>query len=298
MVLTPFIAGLTAPLYALRKRWFKRESLQTINLPQTGLRDHVVIAGGGRVGSYVAQVLHSLKFAFVIIELDSHQIDRFKKTGLPVIYGDACQPTVLEAAEIEHAKFLIITTPAAIITNSVVTQARQLKPELHIVARAESMEQMQTLSNSGVNEIVLPEFEAGLEITRQTLLSLNIPAGEILQYTDQVRHRLYAPIYQMNAGYPTLTQLQMAADQFELVWITLPDSSFFIGRSIMELGIRSRTGVSVVGIVHDKKVFPNPDIHYRFAEGDSVAVMGNIEQIGAYKKLVQALQTKPETEEK
>jgi len=160
------------------------------------------------------------------------------------------------------------------------------------------MEQMQTLSNSGVKEVVLPEFEAGLEITRQTLLSLNIPAGEILQYTDQVRHRLYAPLYQMNAGYPTLAQLQMAANQFELVWITLPDGSFFTGQSIMGLGIRSRTGVSVVGIVRDKKVFPNPDIGFRFAEGDSVAVMGNIQQIGNFKKLVQTLQKKPETEEK
>ncbi len=297
MILTPFISGLTAPIYTLRKRWFKRESLQTINLPQTGLRDHVVIAGGGRVGSYVAQVLHSLKYAFVVIELDSRQIDRFKKMGFPVIYGDACQPTVLEAAEIEHSKLLIITTPSAIISNSVVTQAHRLIPKLHIVARAESMEQMQTLSNSGVNEIILPEFEAGLEITRQTLLSLNIPAGEILQYTDQVRHRLYAPIYQANAGYPTLAQLQMAASQFELVWITIPDGSSFIGRSIMDLRIRSRTGVSVVGILHDKKVFPNPDIHYRFAEGDSVAVMGNIEQIGAFKKFVETLQTNPETEE-
>ncbi|RPJ16103.1 MAG: portal protein [Desulfobacteraceae bacterium] len=297
MVLTPFISGLTAPIYTLRKKWFKRESLQTINLPQTGLRDHVVIAGGGRVGSYVAQVLHSLKFTFVVIELDSRQIDRFKKTGLPVIYGDACQPTVLEAAEIEHAKIFIITTPSAIITNSVVTQARRLNPELRIVARAECLEQMQTLSNSGVNEIVLPEFEAGLEITRQALLSLNIPAGEILQYTDQVRHRLYAPIYQMNAGYPTLSQLQMAADQFELVWITLPRGSLFIGRSIKNLEIRSRTGVSVVGILNDKKVFPNPDIRYRFAEGDSVAVMGNSEQIGALKKLVETLETNQETEE-
>ncbi len=286
MVLTPFISGLTAPLYAVKNKWFKHEALQTINLPRNGLRDHVIIAGGGRVGSYVAQVLQFLKFAFVIIELDSRQIERFKKTGLPLIYGDACQPTVLKAAEIEHAKTLIVTTPAAVITNSVVRQARRIHPKLHIVARAECMEQMQTLSDSGVREIVLPELEAGLEITRQTLLSLNIPAGEILQYTDQVRHRLYAPLYQMNAGYSILTQLQLAAHQFDLVWITLPHDSFVNGKSIMELGIRTKTGVSVVGIVHNKKVIPNPDIHYRFAEGDSVAVMGNIEQIEAFKKLV------------
>jgi CPA2 family monovalent cation:H+ antiporter-2 len=53
MVLTPFISGLTEPLYSLRKRWFKHEPLQTVHLPQVGLRDHVVIAGGGRGGQAV-----------------------------------------------------------------------------------------------------------------------------------------------------------------------------------------------------------------------------------------------------
>ena len=54
MVFTPIVSGLSTPLYALRKRWFKHEPLQTINLPQTGLHDHLIIAGGGRVGQYVA----------------------------------------------------------------------------------------------------------------------------------------------------------------------------------------------------------------------------------------------------
>src|SRR5262245_34086260 len=66
MILTPFISGLTEPLYNLRKRWFKSEPLQTINLPQVGLHDHVVIVGAGRVGRYVAQVLQRLELALVV----------------------------------------------------------------------------------------------------------------------------------------------------------------------------------------------------------------------------------------
>jgi len=56
MLLTPFVSGLAVPVYAWRKRRFQQEPLQTINLPQAGLHDHIVIAGGGRVGQYVARV--------------------------------------------------------------------------------------------------------------------------------------------------------------------------------------------------------------------------------------------------
>ena len=195
MILTPFISGLTAPLYAVRRRWFKHEPLQTMNIPQTGLHHHVVIAGAGRVGAYVAHVLKSLQVTFVVIEFDSRRVNRLKETGVPLVYGDASQPIVLNAAGIEQAKLLIITTPSAIVTKTIVEKSRQFNPKLKIVARAENIDQIQILHELGVNEVIQPEFEAGLEVTRQALLSLNIAAADIRRFTDQVRQESYAPLY-------------------------------------------------------------------------------------------------------
>jgi CPA2 family monovalent cation:H+ antiporter-2 len=195
MILTPFISGLTAPLYAVRRRRFKHEPLQTMNLPQNGLHQHVVIAGAGRVGAYVANVLKSLQVTFVVIELDSRQVNRLKEAGMPLVYGDASQPIVLNAAGIEHAKLLIITTPSAIVTKTIVEKSRPLNPQLKVVARAENIEQIQILHKLGVNEVIQPELEAGLEVTRQTLLSLNIAPADIKRFTDQVRQKSYAPLY-------------------------------------------------------------------------------------------------------
>ena len=196
MVLTPFISGLTAPLYALRRRWFKHEPLQTINLPQTGLRDHVIIAGGGRVGQYVAQVLQRLDLAFVLVELDYRRVQQIKTASFPLVYGDASQAIVLEAAGIKHARLLLITAPAMVIVQTLIEQACQLNPTLHIVARAESIEHIKTMRDHGVYEVVQPEFEAGLEITRQALLHLDIPLADIEQLTDTVRREQYAPLYE------------------------------------------------------------------------------------------------------
>ncbi len=118
MLLTPAISGLTAPLYALRKKWFRHETLQTINLPEAGLHDHVIIAGGGQTGAYVAQVLKNLGLSFVVIEFNTHQVDHFKGLAIPLVYGDAGQTLVLEAAGVEQARLLIVTTPSAITTRA------------------------------------------------------------------------------------------------------------------------------------------------------------------------------------
>ena len=286
MVMTPVVSGLTAPLYALRKRWFKREPLQTMNLPEAGLHNHVVIAGGGRVGQYVAQVLQRLELAFVIVEIDHRRVMEAKDEGYSVIYGDASQEIVLEAARVNQACLVLITGPALLSTQAIVDQVRHANPTVDIVARAEGVEQMQVLRDRGVYEVIMPEFEAGLEITRQALLHLNIPATEIQRFTDAIRRELYAPLYDSNDGYQTIAQLQNVTNLLELNWIRLTAGSPFVGRTIHDLQIRSQTGVSVVGVIRDGELYPNPDAGFCFAIGDLVAVLGDSQQLAGLQALI------------
>jgi CPA2 family monovalent cation:H+ antiporter-2 len=285
MILTPSVSGLTAPLYALRKRWFKREPLQTINIPSSGLRDHVVIAGGGRVGQHVAQVLKRLGLAFVVIEADYRRVEQARAEGLPVIYGDASQESVLDAAEIGSARLLLITIPAITVTLSMVRQIHRRCPSLDVVVRAEGIEQMKMLHECGVYEVVQPEFEAGLEITRQALLHLKVPATGIQSYTDALRRDLYAPLYQAHYDYETITQIQKAADLLELTWVKLQPGSLLEKKAIQDLKIRSRIGASVVGVVRQGALYSNPAPDYCFAEGDLVAVIGRPEECAAFQAL-------------
>jgi monovalent cation:H+ antiporter-2, CPA2 family len=285
MILTPFVSGATPRLYALQRRWFKRELLQTINLPDHGLQDHVIIAGGGRVGAYVAEVLHRLDLAFVVIDLDLRQVERARKAGWPVIYGDAGQAAVLEAAQVEAACLVLITTPGLMVTQSVVDQVRQMNAAVHVVARAESVEAMKLLHEHGVYEVVQPEFEAGLEITRQALLHLRLSPDRIQHFTNAVRRELYAPLYQRRLQYQTIARLESASRLLELTWVQAPQDGPLPGRTIGRLQIRRRTGVSVVGVMRDGRVYPNPDADFRFAGGDYVAIMGSEEQLAAFRAL-------------
>ncbi|MDQ7783587.1 MAG: cation:proton antiporter [Desulfomonilaceae bacterium] len=275
MVLTPIISGQTAKIYALRKRSFDHEELESSNMPVDGLHNHVVIAGGGRVGFLIAQVLKRLGLPFVVIELDHQRVEQAKDEGMTVVYGDSSHEIVLDAAGIKESSLLVITTPGIVVLRTTAVHARRLNSKIKIVARASGPDYFELLKELGVSEVVLPEFEASLELTRRSLLHLHVPANEIQRYTDTVRQELYAEWFTHGDDYSLLSHFRGAEQQFDLQWVVLDRDSPMVNKSIGELGIRKKTGASVVGVVRDAKLQPNPDADFVFQPNDSVAIIGS-----------------------
>jgi CPA2 family monovalent cation:H+ antiporter-2 len=285
MLLTPLASKLIEPLYRLRKRWFKFATLNTVNLPDEGLSSHVVIVGFGRVGQFVADVLQRLQLNFVVIELDQRRMEHAKEAGYPVIYGDATQQTVLQAAHLTASRLLLVTVPAVTVTHAVVAGVRRLCPDLHVVARAEGLDQLKMLQEMGVYEVVQPESEAGLEITRQALLHLDLPALEIQTFVDSVRRELYSPLFEQHVDYEVLTRLQSAQQLMQVNWIQLSSQSSLIDHTIAEARIRSRTGATVVAVLHNNELIPNPTPEQQLRSGDFVAVVGDSHELALFEQL-------------
>jgi len=285
MALTPIVSGQTARLYALRKRWFKHEPLETLNIPDEGLRRHVVIVGGGRVGFQIAGVLQRLGLPLVIIEIDHRRVEQSRAAAMPVVYGDATHMIVLEAAEIRAARLLVVTTPEIVTARSVVVNAKQLNGALAVVARTSDPGFLPIYKELGVTDVVLPEFETGLEMTRQSLLHLAIPAPQIQRQTEALRNELFAPFFNVGDGYRTLAQLRTAEQQFDLEWVLLPEASPLAARSIGEAEIRRSTGTAVVGVIRDGALQANPDAQFRFQACDRVAIIGTDQARQAFKEM-------------
>jgi monovalent cation:H+ antiporter-2, CPA2 family len=284
-MLTPFAMRAALPL----AQWYRRRRgaavLRSVDLPNQGLRDHIIIAGYGRVGRYTADVLRRLKLPFVVIELDQHLTDQIKTSGIPVIYGDASSPIVLEVAGLHTARLALIAVSAAIDVELIVRRMRQINPELQIVARAARRAQIDVLRALGVHEVVQPEFEAGLEMVRQSLLHFDFPAAEIEHFSDAVRNELYQPFQTLHTSSYQLDQLRRARQLLEIEWVTLPANAPLNGQSIEQAAIRQRTGVLVVGVLRGEVVYNNPDPELAFLAGDNVAVFGTPEQRSAFRTL-------------
>ena len=274
MFLTPIISGQTAHLYALSKRWFKHEPLDTINYPKSGLRNHVIIVGGGRVGFRIAQVLKRLSVPMLIIELDQLRVERAKHADIPVVFGDAGHEVVLEAAEAASARLLIITTPEIVITQTIVERARKVNTEIQVVARAPGVEFLEEFKKLNITEVVIPEFEAGLEMARKALVHLHIPAAKIQHYTESLRQDLFASLFSENEENEILEQLQWAEHQFDLQWMLIKPGSALVGKTIGESEIWTKTASSVVGIIRNDKLETSPDANFRFQANDRAAIIG------------------------
>ena len=274
MFLTPIISRQTTRLYTLRKSWFSHESKDSINYPKSGKRNHVIIVGGGRVGFRIAQVLKRLSVSMMIIELDQLRVDRAKNSEISVIYGDASHDVVLEAANTSAARLLIITTPEIVFAQAIVDKARKMNPSIQVVARAPGIEFLEEFKKLNISEVVIPEFEAGLEMARKALEHLYIPAAKIQHYTESLRQDLFASFYSENEEYKILEQLNLAEHQYDIQWVLIKGGSFLDGKTISELNLSTDVDSSVAGVVRDEKLHPNPDQHFRFQADDRVAIIG------------------------
>ena len=275
MLLTPPISGMTAGIYGWQKRRFGRELLETVNLPHEGLHDHVIIAGGGQVGQYVARILSQLDVPFVIIELEQRAFEHCKMQGYPTIFGDGGQPTVLEAANPSEARQLLVTIPHITTTETIVRYVQRSYPQLSMVVRSVGIEQMNALYQDGVYMVILPELEAGLEIARQALLNLRIPVPMIQKFTDATRRDHYRYACDEDSGRRRVQHLKNARDLLELDWEELDDNSVLVGHSLRDLDIRKLTGASVVGVVREGEFMANPAPDFVFHRGDLVALIGS-----------------------
>ena len=151
---------------------------------------HVVICGLGQVGSMVARELHEHEVPFVAVDLDQRTLSEWRLLGYQTVQGSADRQEVLQAARIPQAGLLVIATGDPISVELTAQHALDLQPDLDIVARVRARTEGEGLQRKGVQEVVWPEMEAGLEMLRHALSRYRTPDYEVDRVVYQLRERL------------------------------------------------------------------------------------------------------------
>lgn len=253
---------------------------------QHGLTDHVVIVGYGRVGAYVGNMLKLLKLPELVIEQDVDRVEGFREHGVPTLFGNAADSEILTHAHLERARALVVTVPDEITTELIVIAARHLAPKLPIIVRAASTEGVKRLVKHGANYVIHPELEGGLEVVRHTLLVLGYPTLQIQQYMDEVRSDAYDIERITMAEQRVLDQLLRTVRGMEIVWHTITADSQVLGQTLAEANLRAKVGASVIALVRDGHVTPNPKSNTVFNEGDIVGLIGDDHELEAAAHLL------------
>jgi CPA2 family monovalent cation:H+ antiporter-2 len=171
---------------------FTRKSERQAALPPDGdvsnLRDHAVVVGYGRVGSVVGHGLQTVGLEFVVIETDRRLVDHLREDEITAIYGDASANGVLDLAHIERARLLVIATPDGFHARRILELARGKNPNIAVVVRTHSSEELHYLIRQGVDRAVMGELELALEMTDYALRSLGVSEERCKLLTQQLRN--------------------------------------------------------------------------------------------------------------
>lgn len=213
---------------------------------------HYVICGYGRMGSIIVKELKANNIPVVIIEKN--------KANLPededIIYveGDATHDEVLKSAGIEKANGLITVLPSDAENLYVVLSARELNPNLFIVARAVDKEAEPKLKRAGANKVVSPYFIGGLRIAHTVLRPTVV---DFLEFATRSEH------------------IEIQIEEIEV-----SPSSTLIGKTIAQSGIGRDIGVIILGIKRaDGTMKFNPTSQTLIKGGDTLIVIGQIDKL-------------------
>lgn len=165
MVLGPMLSGLTAPVYSRMKERFPGKKVKAVNLPQS-LSDHRIVAGGGPLTPYVADLLRESNHQYVIIEPLFNLFESMKKKGHPTIYGDPSQQNILDAVNVKEASLIIMTTQEIGQTISLGRALMAIAPSVPKVAGGDDDGEIERLISIGVNRVVIPKQGAAMDMIR------------------------------------------------------------------------------------------------------------------------------------
>jgi monovalent cation:proton antiporter-2 (CPA2) family protein len=182
-----------------------RKVLEKQSLDSTALQEpapepqssHIIIAGFGRVGTMVADMLKEQNLEYVAVDFDINNVTRGRAAGYKVYYGDASKLDFLETCGLHDAKALAITMDAPARVELILRTVRSDYKDIKIIARARDERHAQKLYEAGVTEAVPETIEASLQLAEAILVETGVPMGlaiaAVHERRDQSRKLLGRP---------------------------------------------------------------------------------------------------------
>ncbi|HEY8606002.1 MAG TPA: cation:proton antiporter [Noviherbaspirillum sp.] len=167
--------------------WDRRHRQQAGRLDGTAMEPvagRVVIAGFGRVGQLVGQMVSAQGVPYVAFETDPDVVGKLHAQGLPVYLGDAGRLELLKKVHAEEAAAIVLTMDHPASALHAVRAIRRAYPAVPVIARSRDERHALALKQAGASQVIPETLEAGLQLSAIVLRSLGVaeePAGRIIQ---------------------------------------------------------------------------------------------------------------------
>lgn len=284
MIATPFLIKAAPRIgYALQSISGPSSVLEPtvagFDLSEADLHDHVIIVGYGLNGRNLAKVLSRTGVPYVVLELNAESVRKARDEGTPVVYGDATRREVLNQVGIERARILVLAISDPAATRHTASLARQMNPDIHIIVRTRYMSEMQDLLALGADEVIPEEFETSIEIFSRVLRDYGIARHVIQRQITAIRSEGYQMLRMPSLPISDLKESAEALKSASTETLFVEHDSKAVGKTIAELKLRKRTGVTIIAITRegDTQINPGPDT--KLQAEDVLVLLGQPDQV-------------------
>lgn len=240
---------------------------RTIMKKISELEGHVVVCGAGRTGRQVIREMTATSTPYVVVEHDHERAEMVREIDPEtlVLERDATRDETLEEAGIDSALGLVAALSADTDNLFVVLSARDLNPDLTIVARADDEEGMSKLYKAGADHCVSPNITGGTRMASMLLRPQVVNFLDVVTGIDDMPLRLEE--------------------------VPIPEGSQLAEHTLQEAAIPQKTGLIVIAISHreaheEGRLVYNPGPDEEVRPGDVLIVLGYPDQVDGLRAIV------------
>jgi len=220
------------------------------------MKGHVVVAGYGRMGEAVCREIAEARFDIIIIEREPRRFAAAEERNFNVLNADATEEDALKAAGIEKARVLISLLSEDADNIFTVLTAKEINPDLIIIARAMDSANERKLYKAGATRVVSPYELSSHRIVRM------VQKPNVVDFFDIV-------LGPRDVGL-SLEERAVAP------------GSDLDGRTIRQAGFRERYNAVVVAVRREGEMIFNPVPDFALRSGDILIVIGERERLLAF----------------
>lgn len=229
----------------LHHRWEARRQARMLD----ELNHHFIVCGYGRIGRTIAEEFRRQRVPYVVIDRDAERVHDIIEGGALAVCADASSEDVLRRVGIDRARGLIAAVSTDADNVYAILSARLLKPDLFIIARAETDDARRKLMRAGADRVISPYQIGALQIAQTALRPAVV---DFVQLATSSEH------------------LDLAMEQ-----VRIEPAAPLAGQSFISANLRQRFGVVVVGVQRaDGRMEFNPAPDVVMQPGDQLVVLG------------------------
>jgi len=290
MAATPFIIALAPRITDFVLQLPLPGRLKSGLSPVTGIKiggkkNHLIIIGFGVNGRNLARASKIAGIPYVIIEMNPEIVRSEQAKGEPIYYGDATQEAVIQHADIKDAMVVVVAINDPAATRRIAEIARRLNPKAHMIIRTRYLQEMKPLYELGANEVIPEEFETSVEIFTRVLAKYLIRRDEIERLVAELRSDGYEMFRSLPKELASFSDLKLQLPDVEISALQVGERSTLVGKSLAQIELRNKYGVTVLAIRRDTQILPNPYGDMQLCAKDVLFVLGPPDKIARVTSL-------------